>query len=264
MPETTQTGSGGGAEPRAAAQLTAFEEGDFHALSEALARDAQYNDRRLVLRRKLLGLAKVFAAGAKKGGLALDVRTSLHHPHSFNGMVVRRMWASAFRAKAEKARLKRTIGAELAKDLDSAHRNAHLCLAMESGALELSFRIHKEAWYDGQNLIKRIAAPGLDGLDAWLAILNQLDGYHLKLADWKGEWPCGKLERERLEEFLKYYKPGEHALTVERRWPAPRGPARDALLGADVPEQLVAELQRLVPLYRFAAWSKESDFLFGG
>jgi hypothetical protein len=261
MPETTQTSPGDGAEPRATAQLTAFEEGDFHALSESLARDAQYNDRRLVLRRKLLGLAKVFAAEAKQGGLALDVRTSLHHPHSFNGMVVRRMWASAFRAKGEKARLKRTLGAELAKDLDSAHRNAHLCLALESGVLEVSFRIHKEAWYDGQNLVKRIAEEGQGG---WLEILNGLDGYQLKLADWKGEWRCGSLTRERLEEFLKYYTPGEHALTVERRWPALRGPARDALLGETVPEQLVTELGRLVPLYRYAAWSKESSFLFGG
>jgi len=34
------------------------------------------------------------------------------------------------------------------------------------------------------------------------------------------------------------------------------------VLGADVPRQLVAEMARLVPLYRYMAWSQESDFLF--
>jgi hypothetical protein len=34
------------------------------------------------------------------------------------------------------------------------------------------------------------------------------------------------------------------------------------VLDPDVPDLLVAELRRLGPLYRFTAWSDESDFLF--
>ena len=58
---TTSKSPGPGAdtaEPRVTAGLIALEEGDFHALSDPLSKDAQYNDRRLVLRRKLLGLAR--------------------------------------------------------------------------------------------------------------------------------------------------------------------------------------------------------------
>lgn len=246
------------AEPRAEPRLVPLEEGDLHALSEGCARDPQFNDRRLVLRRKLLGLAKLFAESAH-GAVVLDVRTSLHHPHAFNAMQVRRQWAYACRPKQEKARLRRVLGADLARDLDAAYRNAYLCVALEAEAVETSFRIHADAWFDGQNLVKRIAA---EGVDRWRALLNELDGYRLHLADWKGEWPCGALERERLEEFLRYYTPGEHALSVERRWPATAGPARAALLAPDFPRRLVAELLRLLPLYRFAAWSAESDYLF--
>jgi hypothetical protein len=248
------------AEPRVQAGLVALEEGDFHALSEACARDPQYNDRRLVLRRKLLGLGRTFAERARQAGLELDVRTSLHHPHAFNGMQVRRQWVYACRPKKEKTRLRRLLGAELAKDLDAAYRNAYLCVAVEAEALEASLRIHADAWFDGQNLVRRTAA---EGLDAWKGLLNALEGYRLRLADWKGEWPCGALGRERLEEFLRYYKPGEHGLAVERRWPAPAG-ARGAALAPETPERLVLELLRLVPLHRYAAWSEESDFLFGG
>ncbi len=245
-------------EPPSKAELVPFEEGDFHSLSPGLARDPQFNDRRLVLRRKLGSLSKVFAAEAKAAGLELDVRTSLHAPSSFNHNQVKRIWTYACRTKAEKKRLKGEIGADLAKDLDAAYRNAYLCVAVESDALEVSLRIHADAWFDGANLMNRVKKEGTEG---WKTELNRLEGFRLKLGDWKGEWPCGALTREKLEEFLKYYKPAEHALSVERRWPAVAA-TRSALFAPEVPRMLVEEMKRLIPLYRFTAWSQESDHLF--
>ncbi|QDU66285.1 hypothetical protein [Engelhardtia mirabilis] len=246
------------AEPRAQTGEVRFAEGDFHALSDPLDRDRQFDDARLATRRKLLALGKRFVKARAEEGPKLDCRTSIHHPRAFNGMRVRRLWTYLMRPKAEKTRLRRTIGADLAKDLDAAYRNAYLCLAIESDALEVSFRIHADAWFDGQNLLRRVKA---EGLDSWLAQLNRLDGFQLRMHDWKGEWRCGQLEPEKLKEYLSYYTPGEHSLAVERRFPAPAG-ARDHAFSADAPELLLAELERLVPLYRFATWSQESDFLF--
>ena len=173
-------------------------------------------------------------------------------------MRVRRLWAYICRGKREKSRLKGVIGAELATDLDAAYRNAYLCVALESEFIEVSLKIHPEAWYDGQNVRKRIER---EGPDLWLALLNQLPGYRLRLDDWKGEWTCGKLTRDALAEYLRYWKPGEKGLAVERRWPAPAG-QREGALGSEGPAQLAVELHRLLPLYRFSAWSAESDFLF--
>jgi hypothetical protein len=251
-------------EPKPLAALEPFEEGDFHALSEGLGRDPQYNDRRLVARRKLGTIAQaavVRIASETEGAVALLQRTSLHQPHAFNHMRVRRLWAYICRAKPEKTRLKRVIGPELAKDLDAAYRNAYLCVGVEADAIEVSLRIHPDGWYDGQNLIRRVKAEGLAG---WLERLNALDGYFLRLADWKGEWRCGSLTVSSLEELLRHYTPGDHALAVERRWPVPKdpGPAQGAVFGQDVPQSLVEELPRLAPLYRYTAWSAESDFLF--
>jgi hypothetical protein len=235
-----------------------LEEGDFHALSNGLSRDPQYDDRRLLARRKLGAIGK--EAVSRIGEIELISRTSLHRPHAFNGMRVRRLWVYVTRGKKWKAQLKRVLGAELARDLDAAYRNAYLCVALEGDAIETSLRIHVDAWYDGQNLSKRLER---EGTERWLGLLNELDGYRLRLADWKGEWRCGELDRDRIEDFLGFWKPGEHALSIEKRWPAPPG-ARAHAFAPEVPETLVAELVRLVPLYRFTAWSKESDFLFGG
>ena len=235
-----------------------LEEGDLAALSESCSRDPQYNDRRLVLRRKLLALAKEFL---RESGAPLEARTSLHNPHAFNHMQVRRIWAYATRPKKEKQRLRRVLGPELGGDLDAAYRNAYLCIAVESEAVEVSLRIHADAWFDGQNLVNRLRKEGLDAL---LGLLRELDGFRLQLADWKGEWPCKGLARERLEEFLRFYEPGKLALAVERRWPAPRNAPelRRALFEPGVPAHLRAELARLLPLLRYAAWSEESDYLF--
>lgn len=239
-----------------------FEEGDLYALSEGLCRDAQYNERRLVLRRKLGALAQRFVARPRRPKLALASRTSLHNPHAFNGNRVSRIWAYICRDKQEKGRLKRVVGADLAKDLDAAFRNAYICLAVEAESVEVSLRIHSDAWFDGQNLKRRVEKEGYDEL---LSILNELDGSFLRLADWKGEWRCGELSASRLKEFFDYYEPGTHALVVERTWPAPKSqPAvREALFGEGVSGMLLEEMARLEPLYRFAAWSKASDHLFG-
>ena len=245
-------------EPEAQAELAPFDDGDFHCVSARLARDPQYNDRRLVLRRKLLSLTKVLVARAKDAGVGLDARSSLHAPSVFNGMQVKRIWGYAMRDKAAKKKLKATLGADLAKDLDAAYRNAYVCLAVEGEAIEVSLRVHADAWFDGTNLVNRVKK---EGAKPWRDELNQLEGFVLRLADWKGEWVCGKLDVQQLEQFLKYYKPAEHALMVEQRVPALPG-SRTHLYAPDLPERLVTHALRLVPLYRFMAWSDESDHLF--
>jgi hypothetical protein len=241
-------------EPSPISGTVCFEEGDFHALSEGLAGDVDANARRLVARRKLLALGK---AVAKEAGL--ECRTSLHNPNTFNGMRVRRLWAYLTRSKAEKRALKSILGRDLGKDLDAAYRNAYLCLALEHDALEVSLRIHPEAWYDGQNLKNRVAR---EGPGKWLEELDRLEGFRLRMDDWKGEWRCGELTVERLEEFLSYYTPGDHRLAVERRFPAPPG-NRGVALEPEAADGLRAECLRLLPLYRFTVWTPEQDFLFG-
>ena len=243
---------------RTAPALEPFEAFDFEALRPPRSTSAEYNEKRLAARRRLEAIAKA-AAARLKGEVKLDVRTSIHNPFPpVNGGRVERLWAYLVRPKAAKTKLKRVLGADLAKDLDQAYRNGYLCVALEAEAVEVSFRIHPDAWFDGRNLTKRLAA---EGLSDWRETLNALEGFRLQLSDWKGEWICGELTDERLEEYLKYYEPCEHLLAVQRRWPAP-SEAREPILSPEVPGFLVEELARLGPVYRHAIWSDDSDFLF--
>ncbi len=247
-------------EPRPLPGGVCFEEWDFAALGPDCARSPEYNDRRLAARRKLLALGKSFLPQAEAQGVKLEARSSLHNPHSFNGKKVSRLWVYLMRTKAEKTRLRKTLGRDLAKDLDSAYRNAYLCAAIEHDRLEVSLRIHQDAWFDGQNMIKRI---GAEGIEPWRSLLNQLGGFQLRLHDWRGEWPLGEIGTDALAEFLKHYTPGNHQLVIDRRWPLPTSPGgRAAALNPEVPGVLIAELARLLSVYRYGVWTEESNFLF--
>ncbi len=231
---------------------------DFEALGPRHAKNPEANEHRLKTRRKLLAWAKAWVKAGPDP--AFDVRTSIHNPHAFNGQKVDRLWAYITRTKAQKTALRKVLGRELAKDLDAAYRNAYLCVAIEHEALEVSLRIHPDGWYDGQNLLNRVKQEGARGL---LELLNQLDGFTLRLHDWKGRWPLGSLSIDALEEVLRFYQPGELGWVVERRWPIPSDLAqRAALLEGDIAGTLQSEWERLVPLYRYVAWSETSDFLF--
>ncbi|HPF13211.1 MAG: hypothetical protein H6830_05935 [Planctomycetes bacterium] len=245
-------------EPKPLSGELALEPWDFEALGPVHSKNPEANEYRLRTRRKLLAWAKQWVAGLPEGGL--DVRTSIHNPHAFNGMRVQRLWAYMTRTKAQKTHLRKVLGRDLAKDLDSAYRNAYLCLAIEHQALEVSLRIHPDAWYDGQNLLNRVQREGAREL---LGLLNQLDGFTLRLHDWKGRWPLGSLSIEALEEVLRFYKPGELGFVVERSWPIPNDlAAREVVLATGPQTVLQAEWARLLPLYRYAAWSEQSDYLF--
>ena len=240
------------------AGLEPFEPWDLEALRPPRSRSAEYNEKRLAARRRLEAVAKALVARCPAAS-KLEVRTSIHNPFPpVNGGSVERLWAYLSRPKGHKAKLKRQLGADLGKDLDQAYRNGYLCVALEADAIEVSFRIHPDAWFDGRNLTKRIDA---EGLRPTLALLNELEGFKLQLADWKGEWPCGSLEREQLEEFLGFYEPGEHLLAVQQRIPAPEA-LRAALLTEELPGQLLSELERLVAFRHHACWAPDSDHLF--
>ncbi|MEZ5979570.1 MAG: hypothetical protein R3F34_15335 [Planctomycetota bacterium] len=258
--ETTPAAGTDGAEPRTGRGPVVLVDADFRALADPLARDPQFNAARLAARTKLATIGKRAAARIAEDGLALDTRSSIHNPHPFNHMRVSRLWTYLVRQKKDKTKLKRELGPELAKDLDAAYRNAYLCVAIEADAVEVSLRIHADAWIDSTNLTRRIQREGFGEL---VRVLNRLDGYRLRMHDWKGEWPCETIETSAMEEFLRYWKPGEHRFAIERRWPAPEG-ARGEVCAEGFDDVLVRELARLVPAYRWIAWSAESDHLFGG
>jgi len=237
------------------ASHTAFAPTDFVLYSGQYSKSEEWNSKRLEIRRKLEAFGRLGEEAAASAGLALESRASLHHPFEFNGFKVERQWVYLTRAKKEKAALKKVLGAELGKDLDSSYRNLYLSLTIDEAGLEIALKIHPDAWYDGQNLKNKCS--GDTGLREFVGILNRLAGFEFRIHDWKKIHNASTCTRTDLIDFFKYYVPGEHRFTLYHRV----GKEDPLATSADFAGLAAECFSALVPAHRFTAWSPENDFL---
>lgn len=231
---------------------------DFERFRPEVQANPEYNAERLAVRRKLDAIGKALAQRLGSAGAALTSRASLHHPYRFNRFKVDSQWVYLSRADKERRQLQRILGVELGQDLDQNYRHTLLVLEIHQHGLEMALRVHKDAWWDGTNLERKcVRAPERERL---AALLRELAGFGLHIHDFRNIHTCSSITSEELSETLRYYKPGEHWLHIEKEVP------RDSTLvvADDFLAQLGTEFERLMPVYRFVAWSPENNFLFEG
>lgn len=241
--------------PKDPITLAPFADADFVVYGASYQRNEDWNGKRLEIRRKLESYGKAAAEVIGAAGLALDVRTSLHHPFEFNGFRVTQQWVYLTRNKKEKTALKKILGPELGKDLDSSYRNLYLALSIDETGLEISFKIHPDAWFDGQNLKNKCQDDAR--LREWVAILNRLPGFEFRIHDWKKVYEASRVTRTDLLDFYKYYVPGEHRLPLSLRV----GREDPVATSGEFADLALESFRALAPAYAFAAWSPANDFL---
>ncbi len=233
-----------------------FEDANFEVFHEEKQRDSKFNSERLKVKRKLGAMLKqIGPVLAEQGGLELPGKTSLSHPWTYNAFKVDSIWGYFSRPDSEKKDLRAIFGRALGKDLDPAFIHLLLVIGVGYEGVELSLKIHSHAWWDGQNVKNRCKSDA--GLREMLEIVNTLDGFILSIHDWRKEYRCGELYRSDLANYFQYYEPGTHWLHVRQRF------ARDdeRILADGWMDIATQSMLRLVPLYRFIAWSADNNHL---
>jgi hypothetical protein len=230
---------------------------DFAAFRREKQRDAEANPERLLVKRKLAALGKALAPALAAPGLDLAVKTSLSHPYTYNGFKVDSMWVYFGRGEAAKKAVKKRLGGELGKDVDPTYQGVILLVEIDERRVACGLKIHPAAWWDAQNLARRVKAEG-GAPEALTAILNALPrGYALSIGDWKKRYEAGELYPADIRNYFQYWKPGEQWLNLlhetEKDAAIARGPA--------LAEDLAPRLAALAPAWRFAAWAPENDFV---
>lgn len=225
-------------------------ERDFLAYEKHLQDNPEYNALRLSVRRKLKAHVDSVQKAAKKEGVNLSAQAGLHHPYVFNNYKVREQRAYLCRSPKERKALASFFGEALGKDAETHYIQTVLELSLDQGALEVALRIHPQAWWDGENLKKRVLERGDEG--EWVSILNALpQGFRLRLHDWRGEVQCPKARAEEVRQLLGSYTPGEHWLHIVRELRRD-----DALtMGAEVGDWVRDSMLALLPAYSFTLWS---------
>lgn len=229
--------------------LTAFLDRDFLAYERHRQDDPEFNALRLSVRRKLKAIADEAKKRAKGMGYETDSAAGLHHPYSFNNFRVSEQRAYLCRSGKERKKLKSFFGDALGKDAETHYIQTILEVSIDSQVLQVALRIHPMAWWDGENLKKRMMEKG--EMDQWVRMLRALPpGFGLRMHDWrKVYWAASATERE-MREYFEAYTPGNHWLHVTRELPK-----EDVLeMALDACKWSIESLLVLLPAYRFILW----------
>ena len=207
----------------------AFLERDFLVYERHRQNDGELNALRLSVRRKLKAVADEARKQAKARGEELASQAGLHHPYSFNNYRVSEQRAYLCRSKKERSKLASFFGDALGKDAETHYIQTVLELSLDAQVLEVALRIHPLAWWDGENLKKKVigkdgkgGGKGDPGMEEWCGLLRGLPaGFGLKLHDWRKTYWAKVAAPGEMREYFGSYTPGEHWLHLNRELPKP-------------------------------------------
>ncbi|MEM7167933.1 MAG: hypothetical protein AAF581_20945 [Planctomycetota bacterium] len=230
---------------------------DFDLYQEKFQRNEEYNDARLVVRRKLDSIGKHLLTQLKSKTCNFNSRASLHHPYTFNGYRVSSQFVYLSRGDKERKELKRILGVDLGKDLDQNFAHVLLVLEIYEHGLEVAIRIHKGAWWDGENLKRRLAVES--ERKAFSELLQALPEYGLRIDDHRKIHACETMTPQELAECFQYYTPGNDWLHISRDLDRD-----DPIIDSeDFLDWTTSEFKRLLPVYQYLCWSSKNNHLFG-
>ncbi len=230
----------------------AFLERDFKAYERHRQDDPEYNALRLGVRRKLKAIADRVQKEAKALGEDMSAQAGLHHPYVFNSYRVREQRAYLCRGPKERKKLASFFGEALGKDAETHYIQTVLEVCLDDQIVEAALRIHPQAWWDGENLKKKL--QDAEQRERFTQLLRALPpGFDLKLHDWRKDHWCAQLKSGELKELMAHYTPGEHWLHVQRQLPK-----EDALeMGPEAETWVRTSLLALLPAWRFALWTPD-------
>lgn len=234
-----------------------FAAADFDAYAKAKQRDPGANGERLVVKRKLHALGTALTKIVLPRGLDVAMRTSLSHPFKHNAFRV--SVQSLYWGRGEKAKraLRRLLGQELADDLGPTAHGVVLLVELDQNGLRCGLRLHQRAWWDAQNLKRKVRRSETDLRD-FLELLRALpDGYTLSIRGYRRRHDCSSMGPAQLAGFFQLFEPGTHGLELLREIGREK-----AIAEGDRIQEIVARLLKptIEPL-RAILWSRKNDAL---
>lgn len=232
----------------------------FEAYIAPRASSNAFNRPRLEVREKAMALGRVMLGEAAASGLALELRASDDHPSLWNKRSVTAQWVFLWRDAAARRELDALLVGqqplrETLADPTPFFRHAFLALHVDADGLEVSLRIHGDAWVDARNLRARCDADA--SREALVAVLAALpEDFVLGVTDGP-RVPVRDVDAGALATALQGWSQPEQWWSVG--WPVPKAAVLDQ--GEALEEPILQAFRALLPVYRLVAWSRENDLL---
>jgi len=237
-----------------------FSNEDFDAYRPEKWRSNMWNRARLTVKEKLLHLVPVASAALEEHGLHLESKASDEHPSLWNKKEVNAQWLFFSRGENERAILQNIID----KDKSLAHtladptpffRHIFLCIMLNHDGVEAGLRIHRNAWVDWQNLLRRIERP--EALSDFIALLRSLPE-RFEVGITGGDLSqASRITPDMWGAIQKRFDEQEQWFFVGHRL----GRSEAVALETRAVEILKEDLLHLAGIYRHISWTKANDFI---
>lgn len=237
-----------------------FSASEFDAYAPPRASSNTFNRPRLEAREKAMALGRVMQADANALGLALELRASDEHPSLWNKRSVTAQWVFLWRDADARRSLDallpddRSLKATLS-DPTPFFRHAFLALHVDAEGIEVSLRIHGDAWVDARTLRARCASP--EGRAELVSAIRALPEDFVLGVTGAARVPVREVTDATLDEALAAWSLPTQWWSVG--WPLSRAVVLDQ--GTSLEEPILAAFRALVPIYRLVAWSRDNDLI---
>lgn len=216
---------------------------------------------RLEVRQKLLAIGKALAGKLiGSDGSPLAFETSVEYPALWNHKQVQSQNLYFFRNEQARRELDAILNrqkplAALIED-PSPHKNhPFLCVTVVEQGLRLDLQVHPEADVDRRSLEKKIG--DYFEKERLLNLIAGLGAEHrIGTVQSEGD-ECSSVDMAKLDALLEQVLAAKRPLFVGLLFA--RGD--DRLVTSDFLAIVESSLERLLPVYRFVAWSRDNDFL---
>jgi hypothetical protein len=243
-----------------------FTDRDFDAYAPQKWKSNVFNRERLDVKQKLLLLGKDLAGSlVSADGAPLLCEASVEHPALWNHKQVEAQHLFFSRNEGSRKELDRIIDkarpiATLLDDPTPQRNHIFLSVSIGHDDIEVSVKLHPEARVDRQNLERKLTEHW--ERDKLIELLHDLPSGTTVGVTGGTRVPAASLNeaglRALLAELAKPEAPGRtHHLVVAHALARPAAIQEGAGLVAAVRR----ELEALLPVYQFIAWSRENDFV---
>jgi hypothetical protein len=238
------------------ASFNGLTQADFDAYLEPKWGSNRFNLERMKAREKLQALATQAAAASSLAGLDLGQEATHDHPTIFNHKRVDAQWVFFSRPESERKRLGLVIDKEhplhrRIEDPAPHHHHVVLSLRLDTAGLEVGMRVHENAWLDVRNLSARCERP--EDRAELLRLLGALPDAVACLGG--ANAPASEVTEGQVAEAASALGHGQEWLSITRSFER-----TDPILATgDLVPAAADLLDRLLPVYRFTAWSESND-----
>jgi hypothetical protein len=241
-------------------EFAGFDQKDFDAFVEKKWSNHRFNLERMRVREKLEFLKKVMDPAYEAAGVPMQSAVTLDHPHILNGNRVDCLWLYFARTPAACKELAGFIERDIplnerVSDPNPQHNHLMMGLRVFEGGVEVALQLHRHAWLDARNLFEKMADTW-EGANLKALLANLSEEYVLQLGD-DEPMPVARLAEGRPALFRERLASGADSLRVKRLFAR----ESDTVAAAAFSDAALDALNQLLPLYRFAAWDRENDFI---